>query len=129
MKNTPRMAGHSGKHPTTIKTYAYVTDGDKCWLMIVDEHLEIVTALVYAMISRKGLVGKNVEGTYWEEVLSRLIAKENITNNPFHEIISQPLAVILATSNINKEYVKKWVAMGGTLIQTIKKKLNVKDGR
>ena len=129
IKKTPRFAGHAGKNPVTVTTYVWVTDGEKCWLMSVNEHLELVTTLVYAMISRNGIVGKKVEGKYWDEVLSRLLAKEDITSNKFHEIISQPLAVIFANSNRNKEYTKKWVQMGGCLLQTIKKKLNTIDGR
>ena len=81
------------------------------------------------MMSKIGLVGKHVEGTYWEEVLARLTSNVNTTDNRFHEIISQRLAVILATSTLNKDYVKKWVGMGGCLLQTLKNKLSSLDGR
>jgi len=128
-KSVPRFSGHSGKHPSTQKPYVYVYDGVCCRLRSCEEHMEIVTMLVYAMMSKIGLVGKHVEGTYWEEVLARLTSNVNTTDNRFHEIISQRLAVILATSTLNKDYVKKWVGMGGCMLQTLKNKLSSLDGR
>jgi len=95
-----------------------------------DEHLALVTALVYAKISEKGIVSDTEkENTHWTEVYHGLIAQENITDNMFHGIISASMASILASSPQNKHYVSKWGQMGSCLLQVIKKKLNTLDGR
>ena len=130
MNDTPRVAGHCGKQPITIKTYVYITDGRRCWLVCCDEHLILVTSLIYAKISEKGMVSTtDRENGHWNEVYQGLIAEENTTDNVFHGIISPQLASILSSSPQNKQYVKKWGQMGSCLLQTIKKKVNSLDGR
>ena len=127
MNKSPRMAGHSGKNRTTNTTYIYVTDGNRCFLQSVDKHLHTITALVYARMSERGIIGPPSENKHFDEVRSLLMAVENTAEYRFHEIMTPSIALILTHDT---EYVKKWGQMGHCFLQTLRNKLNnSEDGR
>ena len=131
LKTSITYEGYVGKHAVSTKTWVYVTNNnndDKTWLVCIDEHIAIVTKLLYVSMSDNGIYGKS-ENKHWNKIQTDLLEKANReSTNRFNNIITRNLAIVLISDN-NSAYTNKWAQQAHVFGMTMKCRLNTLDKR
>jgi hypothetical protein len=137
LTKSPRMGGHSGKRPTPEKLFAWVTNKEysKTWLLSLEKHIQLFTALVYWQGSSVGYVGKLIERKHYGTIKHLTTSvdvewlwKGLLTPLLCSKLTSEADAGVLGVNDPMLEWRTKWKEMIFSTLSTVKTELNSLDG-
>ena len=137
LTKSPRMGGHSGKRPTSDKLFAWVTDKEysTSWLVSLEKHIQLFTALVFWQGSSVGYIGKLIERKHYGTIKQLTTSvdvewqwKGLLTPLMCSKLTCENLAGVLGVNDPMLEWRTKWKEMIFSALNTIKTKMNSLDG-
>jgi hypothetical protein len=117
---TPRMKGHKGKKAfkNTIAVYVISSDGITSELRSIDGIIDIISMLVFAEGSERGMIGISIEGTHYNSIKNKLLGLE--PDWKFKGILSVQLSQLIFTSGRLNKWHNKWNGMVSTQVEQLK---------
>ena len=137
LTKSPRMGGHSGKRPMSEKLFVWVTNKEysTSWLVSIEKHIQLFTALVFWQGSSVGYIGKQIERTHYGTIKQKSTSlnlewpwKGLLTPLICSKLTCEALSGVLGVNDPMLEWRTKWKEMIFSTLNTIKTKMNCLDG-
>ena len=124
--DSPRFANHGTRRPSGVGfCYVYVWNGVSIVLESIEEHIELITKIVYSIASQEGIVRVNKDGTIWNMVKCYLVDKN--ADWVIKDIISITLATTILNTPYLKEFHGKWSNQVSSILITMKQNFTMNE--
>ena len=118
--DSPRFAGHGTRKPHGVGLcYVNVWNGVEVVLVCIEEHLDLLTKIVYSVASQDGIMRFNhKDESTWSKVKGYMLDKNAVWM--YKDMISVSLATAILNSPYMKEYHGKWSNQVSSILLTMK---------